>query len=229
MISQIIQKIYDHRRSDSLTSNLRRKRLSFFKSLTSSIATPLKILDVWGNQIFWENAVFKKQEDREVEITILNIQQMNHPKFKCVVGDARNMNQFKDKEFDIVFSNSVIEHVGEYNDKRQMSNEVKRVGTRYFLQTPNLYFPIEPHFVFPFFQFLPIELRVWLLTHFNLGWRKKTTDKRKARSSVTSIRLLSKKELIELFPDATLYEEKFWGLTKSFIVYDGWQTPSSPV
>ncbi|MFQ4142089.1 methyltransferase domain-containing protein [Chlorogloeopsis sp. ULAP02] len=222
MLSQVIEKIYDNRRSDSLASDLRRKRFALFNSLIKSTRTPLKILDVGGRPSFWENTGLFNQESLELEITLLNIEQINHPKFKCVVGDARKMYQFKDLEFDIVFSNSVIEHVGDYNEQLQMANEVKRVGKKYFIQTPNLYFPIEPHFVFPFFQFLPIVVRVWLLTHFNLGWRKKTPDKQQALSSVTSIKLLSKQKLMNLFPEGKLYEEKFGYLTKSFIVYGGW-------
>jgi hypothetical protein len=221
MINQILEKIYDNRRTDSLATNFRTKRLTLFSSMIESTRNTVKILDVGGSPIFWENSGFLTQEFRNLELTILNIKSINHPHFKCVVGDARKMNQFQDKEFDLVFSNSVIEHVGDYKDQLDMASEVQRIGKKYFVQTPNLYFPIEPHFVFPLFQFLPIELRVWLLTHFDLGWRKKTPDKQKAKLSVTSIRLLNKKELINLFPNANLYEEKFCGLTKSFIVYGG--------
>ena len=63
------------------------------------------------------------------------------------------MDFFKDKSFDAVFSNSVIEHVGTFEDQKMMANEVIRVTNFYFIQTPNLYFPIEPHFLVPFFQF----------------------------------------------------------------------------
>ena len=149
----------------------------------------------------------------------LNVEQIQHPKFKCIVGDARNLNNFENKQFDIVFSNSVIEHVGDYEDQLKMANEIIRLGKAYFIQTPNLYFPIEPHFVFPFFQFLPTSLRIYLLMHFDLGWRKKTTDREKAKSSVTSIKLLSKNALSNLFPQGEIYEEKFLGMTKSFVVY----------
>lgn len=105
-----------------------------------------------------------------------------------------------------------------------MANEIKRVGKRYFVQTPNLYFPIEPHFVFPFFQFLPVEVRVWLISHFDLGFYEKITDKQTAIEAVTSITLLNKKKFISLFPEANLFEEKIFGITKSFIVYDGWNS-----
>jgi 2-polyprenyl-3-methyl-5-hydroxy-6-metoxy-1,4-benzoquinol methylase len=132
------------------------------------------------------------------------------------------MKQFAAQEFDVVFSNSVIEHVGSYEDQRRMAKEIKRVGKRYFVQTPNLYFPIEPHFVFPFFQFLPQSVKVWLISHFALGWYGKVTDIEKANELASEIRLLSKKEFLNLFANAKIVEEKFLGLTKSFIAYEGW-------
>ena len=221
MINQLLGKVYDNTRSDSWASSLRKKRLVLLESLITSIPNPLKILDVGGRPAFWEESGFLNQDFGEIELTFINIEPLNHPNFKCFVGDARNMNQFKDKEFDIIFSNSVIEHVGDYNDQRQMANEIKRVGKRYFVQTPNLYFPIEPHFLFPFFQFLPIDIKVWLFTHYSMGWYPKISDEQEARALATQTQLLSKKKLIDLFPEASLHEEKIFILTKSFIVYDG--------
>ena len=104
-----------------------------------------------------------------------------------------------------------------------MAKEVRRVGKRYFVQTPNKYFPLEPHFLFPLFQFLPINIRVLLLQNFRLGWFSKTPDQAKAREIVESIRLLDKREFISLFPNAELYEEKTFGMTKSFVAYGGWE------
>jgi hypothetical protein len=132
------------------------------------------------------------------------------------------MEQFGQSEFDVVFSNSVIEHVGTYPDQMRMADEVRRVGKRYFIQTPNRFFPIEPHFLLPFFQFLPLELRAQLLSRFDLGWMQKTPDLEAARETVDSIRLLSRADLQTLFPEASLYAERFLGLTKSFVAYHGW-------
>ncbi len=222
-MNKFLRKFYDNQRPDSLASTLRKKRFALFKSLLTSTPTPLKILDVGGTQKFWMQSGFLSEFDN-IEITIMNIKHIpvTVPKLKSIVGDATNMKQFQDREFDIVFSNSVIEHVGDYNAQMRMAEEIKRIGKRYFLQTPNLYFPIEPHFVFPFFQFLPLSLKMWLITHFKLGWRGPVKDKQKALETVTEIRLLSKQEVINLFPNATIFEEKFLGLTKSFIAYEGW-------
>ena len=102
-----------------------------------------------------------------------------------------------------------------------MANEIKRVGKKYFVQTPNLYFPIEPHFLFPLFQFLSIDIKVWLLRNFSMGWYPKISDKQEAIDLATNTKLLSKKKLQNLFPNSNLYAEQVFGLSKSFVVYDG--------
>ena len=69
---------------------------------------------------------------------------------------------------------------------------------------------------------MPIKIRVLLLQNFNLGWLKKTPDVVKAKAIVESIRLLTKREFVALFPRAHIYEEKIFGITKSFVAYGGW-------
>lgn len=230
MSSRILIHLANHKNRNSLSNNFRKKRFVLFKNLVHSLGFPLKIIDVGGREIIWQQEGFcDPRMSENVKITLLNLEstKATHSNIKAVVGDARNMSQFVDGEFDIVFSNSVIEHVGNYEDQRQMANEIKRIGKRYFLQTPNRYFPIEPHFLFPFFQFLPLWFQIWLITHFHLGWRKKVSNKEEAIKCIYSVRLIDKKELIELFPNATIFEEKFLGLTKSFIVYNGWDIRGS--
>jgi hypothetical protein len=217
----MLRALADNRDPRSLAGRLRRQRFTLFESLISRVPRPLRILDVGGTQQFWQVMGFAGAE--RIEVTILNLtpEPVSLPNFIGVTGDARDLH-FGDASFDVVFSNSVIEHVGGYHDQCRMAREVKRVGARYFLQTPNRYFPIEPHFLLPCFQFLPVPARVWLLQHFSLGWRSRTRDAKEARASVESVRLLSKAELMALFPEATLFKERVMGLTKSFVVYAGW-------
>jgi hypothetical protein len=124
----------------------------------------------------------------------------------------------------LVSERPLIEHLGDVAGQQHMANEVRRVGKRYFVQTPNLFFPIEPHFHVPFYQFLPIRWRVALIRRFDLGWYKKIPDKHAATTLVTEHRLLSERDMRMLFPQARLYKEHFFGLTKSFIAYDGFDT-----
>lgn len=221
----LIKKIIDQRNPKSLSNRFRRKRIESFARLLEQDDRPLKILDIGGTQIFWEMMGFlSKSEDIEIWVLNLKEEQVKHRDLKMIVGDARNMAEFNDREFDIVFSNSVIEHLSTFEDQRRMANEVKRLGKKYYVQTPNKYFPIEPHFLFPFFQFLPLSMQLFLVTHFKAARGKNIKNRQIAKERITSIRLLTKGELKELFPEANISKEKFLGLTKSFIATYGWDS-----
>ena len=84
---------------------------------------------------------------------------------------------------------------------------------------------MEPHFLFPFFGILPMNVRAFLLQHFDLGWHKRVPDRAKALEDVRSIRLLTGSEMRRLFPGAHFEDERVLVFTKSFIVLDGWDLP----
>jgi 2-polyprenyl-3-methyl-5-hydroxy-6-metoxy-1,4-benzoquinol methylase len=217
----MLKRLADNRDVGSMAVQFRRKRFAFFLSLLSQLERPIYILDIGGTEAYWKTMGLDM--DDQVFITLLNLTQdkITLPHITSIVGDARSI-QVDNDSFDIVFSNSVIEHVGTFQDQLRMAEEVQRVGKHYFVQTPNKYFPLEPHFLFPFFQFLPLKVRVWLLQNFKLGWFEKTPDLQRAIEIIESIRLLSGQELVSIFPHASLYEEKVFGMTKSFVVYEGW-------
>jgi hypothetical protein len=225
---KLLSRIYDHQQSDSLATALRNKRLELLNRLLSNVPRPIRILDVGGRSAFWQSTGLLDADVTDVEILLLNTSESElgeispHPRLRSCVGDARDMRQFQTKAFDVVFSNSVIEHVGVYADQGLMAQEIQRVGKRYFVQTPNFYFPIEPHFVFPAFHWLPISWRIWLVTHFSLGWYGKFGSSVRAREEVESIRLLTERKFCRLFPGSHLFRERFFGITKSFVVYGGW-------
>ena len=222
MIREFLLRLADFRRDDSLAIRIRLRRMAYFKELISSLPRPLRILDVGGTEVFWERMGLCGDKSTEVVIVNLRDIETHYPNFKSTVGDARSIPQFKDDEFDVVFSNSVIEHVGAYEKQKKMAEEIKRVGKRYFLQTPNYYFPVELHVLFPFFQFLPLRLQVFLLCHFSIGWAPKIASQEHALQLISCWRLLKKKELKELFPGADIRKEKFMGLIMSYIVVEGW-------
>jgi SAM-dependent methyltransferase len=131
----------------------------------------------------------------------------DRPNVRFVQGDGTAL-AFADREFDVAFSNSVIEHMPPHA-QRAFASEVRRVADRYFVQTPNRWFPIEPHYQLPFFQFLPRRVRQALNARFTLGWQ--------ARGQWEEITLLSAGDLRRLFPDATIHRERMFGLTKSLM------------
>jgi SAM-dependent methyltransferase len=77
-----------------------------------------------------------------------------YPAVRYVQGDACAL-PFADGEFEVVFSNAVIEHVGGRERQRRLVLEALRVGRRIFLTTPNRRFPVEVHTGLPFVHWLP--------------------------------------------------------------------------
>jgi SAM-dependent methyltransferase len=136
---------------------------------------------------------------------------LDNPNVTFQVADGTAL-PFADDEFPVAFSSSVIEHVPR-ELRPAFAAEVRRVAGRYFVQTPNRYFPIEPHYQLPLFQFLPRRLQHALSRRFALGWYEK--------GSWEDIDLLSTRELRALFPDATIHRERLLGLTKSLMAVGG--------
>jgi SAM-dependent methyltransferase len=112
---------------------------------------------------------------------------------------------FGDGAFDIAHSNSVIEHIVDPDDRRRFASEMRRVGRRYFVQTPNRCFPVEPHSLLPFIHWLP---RKWGQRLWRFGVSGDPFDQTK---------LLGRAELARLFPDARIVRERFGPLTKSLV------------
>ncbi len=217
----LFSRVADHRDPNSLAARLRANRLEFFRGLLSQVPRPIRILDVGGTSDFWKSTEFAGDG---VSVVLLNMRReaIDDPRFESIVGDARDLSAFGASSIDIVYSNSVIEHVGSFEDQQRMANEIRRVGKRYFVQTPNALFPVEPHFLVPGFQFMPLRLRAYLLTKSRLGWVPREPDAERALETVAQVRLLTAKEMRTLFPEAAVYRERFLGLTKSVIVYHGW-------
>lgn len=219
----ILQRLKDPTRPGSLARRFRESRFAFFSELLSTVSRPIRLLDVGGTQTFWETMGFA--DEVGVEITLFNVTTppgSEGSKFRFAEGDACSLHIFADGEFDVVFSNSVIEHVGDLGRCQKMADEVQRVGQRYFVQTPNRNFPIDPHFPFPFFQFYPIGVRARLLQTLPLAWVGRIRNPEDAYGVAQSVNLLTESELRSLFPGCQLYHEKLFGLTKSFVAYSGW-------
>jgi hypothetical protein len=173
------------------------------------------ILDVGGYPLNWQHVAI------ESEIVTLNLEVVEgseriDPRCKPVLGDGTAL-PYPDDTFDIVFSNSVIEHVGTWERQQQFAREARRVGRKLWVQTPARIFPIEPHYLAPFIHWLPCAVRKRLIRNFTpLGWLQRPR-KEEVERLVDEIRLLSKSELQMLFPDCTIIVERCLGWPKSYV------------
>ena len=135
----------------------RKKRSLLFMSLFK-IEDGMNILDVGGHPKIWDHIPIP------LKITCLNLpgviknNHTSHHQITYVNGDGCHMPQFKIDSFDIVFSNSVIEHVGNSKNRKLFASEIRRISKNYWVQTPHKYFPIEAHSGMPFWWFFPKKL-----------------------------------------------------------------------
>jgi hypothetical protein len=206
----------------SLGAKFRANRLRKFEKLyfrNFKIEKPVSILDVGGTDYFWKKSQIPNIPG--VRITLLNLhsEKTTHPHIISMIGDATDMSEFADKKFDLVFSNSVIEHLYNFENQRKMADEIKRVGRKYFIQTPNKYFPIEAHYAIPFAQYLPKILVYFLLTRTKIS-RFRRWEQKAAQQYLDEIRLLNASEMKVLFPDSKLLRERVLGLTKSITAHN---------
>jgi SAM-dependent methyltransferase len=109
-----------------------------------------------------------------------------YPGIRYVQGDACAL-PFDDGEFDIVFSNAVVEHVGDRECQRALVSEAVRVGRRVLITTPNRWFPVEVHTRLPFVHWLPDALSHPVYRALGMDF-------------ATENNLLSGRELASLFP-----------------------------
>lgn len=131
-------------------------------------------------------------------------------------GDGRQL-AYGDGAFDIAYSNSVIEHVGDARDREAFAAEIRRVAPRYYVQTPNRWFIVEPHLLAAGIHYLPRRILRRLVRWCSVwGWVERPTQQR-IDEVLASIHLLDRRELRALFPDAEIREERWLGMTKSLI------------
>jgi len=203
--------------------------LMFFKTLLKPVSTyarkrrgkkflklmnpqeNMKILDVGGQPQIWDYISVP------LKITCLDLpgtpvaNHQSHHEISYVEGDGCNMPEFDFGEFDLIYSNSVIEHVGDCEKRKMFAKEIQRLGHTYWVQTPYKYYPIEAHCGMLFWWLYPKALR----TFFVERWRKKIPA---WAEMVEETDIVTTKEMKELFPNSKIVKEWLF-FPKSLIVY----------
>lgn len=210
-------------------SSRRRRGKIFLRELS-----PTKddhIIDLGGGDGGHLNDVLRSTEVGSVTIADISLKDLRRAErefgYKTVTLNEQGNLPFGDKQFDIVFSNSVIEHVTlpkqeiweihdteEFRNKsfarqKEFADEISRIGKAYFVQTPNKFYWFESHTWLPgIVALLPRSIQIALIRVTNKFWPKKTTP---------DWNLLTYKDMQNLFPEAEIHRVVRLGLTKSLI------------
>ena len=174
-----------------------------------------KIIDVGGTAYNW------KIIDINSKITLLNIitpdDERDLPNnYTLVEGDGTNM-KYSDAEFDISFSNSVIEHLGTFERQKLFAQEACRVGEKIWVQTPARSFFFEPHWLGLFIHYFPIRVQRKLVRYFTIRGLLIRPNQEYIDKFLAELRLLTYKEMQQLFPDCDVVVERFLGMAKAYI------------
>jgi hypothetical protein len=204
----------------------------------------MRVLDMGGEVSAWRRAPVQPRE-----LVLLNLPPVTDfepdvPWATQLIGDACDPPaDLQSESFDLVYCNSVIEHVGGHHRRIQLADAIDGLGEHHWVQTPFRYFPLEQHAVFPALQFLPVRVRAGVARHWPIGnlrqtfkgWPQTASGQRAypqgvdgpeplehvpvyhAVRGVLSIELLSTTEMRFLFPRSQIVRERFAGLTKSLI------------
>lgn len=200
----------------SVGARARARRWQLVRELYPNISE-MSVIDLGGTVESW-----LRTPVRPKSVTVVNLFEPGRSELDWlmpVTGDAcaaRNAlaGAGAMTSFDLVFSNSLLEHVGGHAKRAELAAEVRELAPRHWVQTPYRYFPVEPHWLFPFMQFLPVAVRIpiahkWPLSH------SKPASRAEAQSNVLWTDLVGITEMRAYFPESRIVREKVAGLTKS--------------
>jgi hypothetical protein len=204
--------------SGKISPYFRKRRMEqFLRTFAPGKAT--RILDVGGLPRAWQGV------DVKSEITILNIEPLDafegsflQPNHIAMVGDGTRL-PFAGKSFDVVYSNSVIEHLGTWERQQAFAAEARRVGKGYWIQTPGKEFPIEPHYFGPFVHWFPKRVQKQLLRNCTLWGLLGRPTEAILDEVLAELRLLRFAEFRRLFDGAQFFIERLIGIPKSYTAF----------
>ena len=211
--------LVNHHKKNSFVNQFRQKRFELLKNGIEKLIQKdhFKILDIGGDIQYWKNIGWQHPA---CKIHLLNLYESKVPEnetdqFSSSVGNGLSL-EYKKGEVDLIFSNSVIEHVGSYANQQIFASEVRRVSDKYIVQTPSIWFPLEPHSLIPLFQFLPHSIRALLIMTFNINYFPKAKTYKAAIKVSHSTLMFTHKRFKQLFPEAEIQVERFLGIPKSY-------------
>ena len=211
--------LVNHHKKNSFVNQFRQKRFELLKNDIEKLIQKdhFKILDIGGDIQYWKNIGWQHPA---CKIHLLNLYESKVPEnethqFSSSVGNGLSL-EYKKGEVDLIFSNSVIEHVGSYENQQIFAGEVRRVSDKYIVQTPSIWFPLEPHSLIPLFQFLPHPIRALLIMTFNINYFPKAKTYKAAIKVSHSTLMFTHKRFKQLFPEAEIQVERFLGIPKSY-------------
>jgi hypothetical protein len=201
---------------DSLGGRRREERARWLVETFPDLAQ-MSVIDLGGRIPTWQRAPVRP---KHVHVVNMEPSRTDIPDWaEFDLGDACALPaQIAGRRYDLVFANSVIEHVGGHERRERFADSVHQLSDAHWVQTPYRYFPIEPHWMAPGMQFMPVAARTQLARQWPLSYgRGKSRDT--ALRTVLGVELLDRTQFRYYFPDSLMRTETILGVPKSLIAY----------
>jgi hypothetical protein len=201
---------------DSLGGRRREERARWLVETFPDLAQ-MSVIDLGGRIPTWQRAPVRP---KHVHVVNMEPSRTDIPEWaEFDLGDACALPaQIAGRRYDLVFANSVIEHVGGHERRERFADSVHQLSDAHWVQTPYRYFPIEPHWMAPGMQFMPVAARAQLARQWPLSYgRGKSRDT--ALRTVLGVELLDRTQFRYYFPDSLMRTETILGVPKSLIAY----------
>ncbi|MCH4090587.1 class I SAM-dependent methyltransferase [Acetobacter sp.] len=220
----LITRFFKNSNKENTPLPLSRFRIARFKYISLLINRSIEengkcsIIDLGGTPEYWSSLAFLIKE-KKINVTIVNLKKFTSEEkwISCIQKDATNLKEFSDNSFDLVHSNSTVEHLGSWKKMKDFASETRRLAPSYYIQTPNFWFPYEFHTRLIGFHWLPKSCRIKILMKRANGYYPRANTVAEAMSIIKDAHSLTYKEMNSLFPDSKIIGERFCGLNKSWI------------
>jgi hypothetical protein len=201
---------------DSLGGRRRAERARWLAETFPDLAQ-MSVIDLGGRFLTWQRAPVRPKHVHVVNMQPLRVDVPEWAEFD--LGDACALPaHIAGRRYDLVFANSVIEHVGGHERRERFADSVHQLSDAHWVQTPYRYFPIEPHWMAPGMQFMPAAARAQLARQWPLSYGRGKSRETMLRA-VLGVELLDRTQLRYYFPDSQMRTETVLGVPKSLIAY----------
>jgi hypothetical protein len=201
---------------DSLGGHRREERGRWLIETFPDLAQ-MSVIDLGGRILTWQLLTVRPEHVDVVNLQPLRVDMPEWAEFDLCDVCALPAHIAR-RRYDLVFANSVIEHVGGHERRKRFADAVHQLSDSHWVQTPWRYFPIEPHWMAPGMQFLPVAVRAQMAVHWPLS-NDRGKPRETAVGKVLGVDLLDRTQLRYYFPDSLIRTETVFGIPKSLIAY----------
>ena len=202
-------------------------RSTLFKEFLSSIAPPVRIIDLGGTVSMWERWGLSADDRLRIDLANNFSMDVNNKdnlskssNISKVTVDVTTLTTSDYQRYDVIFSNSMLEHLADFEQQRSVAREIVESRRPYFIQVPNKYCLVDPHFAHPlapFYAAWPRSFQTRMLRISGLNGGARARSHAQAEHRLKFYYPLSKSDMSSLFSDAEVLVERNFGMSMSIV------------